>query len=113
MKPESVRLRWILRYLRERSYDSMSSTNGGPMVKARRSYQVSTLDAYFVDDYIEYTEAPFKGMILGAHRCDQLAADLKKLHDRGDLKRWACGVGGGMSGQGFPKWIWSYYLTNP
>jgi hypothetical protein len=82
------------------------------MTKRRIAYQVSTLDSDFVDDYIRYTEASFKCMILGAHRCDQLTADLKKLYDQGHLKRWASGLEG-MAGMGFPKWIWSYYLANP
>lgn len=113
MKPESVRLRWILRYLRERSYLAHQSVGGGGGYKAvRRAYYVDTLNAEFVDDYLDYTEAPFKCMILGAHRCDQLAADLRTLWKRGDLKRWACGVQG-MSGTGFPKWVWSYYLAKP
>lgn len=112
MRPASVRRRWILRYLRERSYTTSSSTNGGPFLSKRCAYQVSTLDAAFVDAYIDYAEAPFKLMILGAHRCDALTADLKALYDEGVLDRWACGVGG-MSGMGFPKWIWSYYLVEP
>jgi hypothetical protein len=112
MRPESVRHRWILRYLKARSYEAPVSTNGSPPRKERRSHYVDTLCADFVDAYIEYSEVSFKPMVLGAHRCDQLAADLKKLCDQGYLQRHASGVQG-MSGMGFPKWIWSYRLTNP
>lgn len=112
MSPESVRLRWILRYLRERSYTATVTTAGKPPQVMRRSYYADTLCADFVDDYIRYTDAPWKCMILGANRCDQLAADLRKLWLRGDLGRYAAGCSG-MTGMGFPKWIWSYYLTNP
>lgn len=80
-------------------------------MRRRFSAHVDTLDSVFVDAYIEYTGAPFKCMLVGAHKCDVLAADLRALWKQGVLKRSPAGCSG--VGMGFPKWIWSYSLVNP
>lgn len=71
---------------------------------------LDTLNSHLVDDYAERLHVARQFMMIGAHRCSQLAADLRELWKRGYMTRWASGVGG-LAGMGFPKWIWMYKAT--
>lgn len=70
------------------------------------------LNAYFVVDYIEATDAKFDPMPYGAAKCAMLGRDLSELAARGMLQRYRTGIEG-MAGMGFPKWVWSYKLKEP
>ena len=72
------------------------------------NWSVDCLDQDFVDAYIEYTGAKFQPMMLGAHRCNQLATDMANMVKVRRLERCRSGVQGAIAG--FPKWVWSYCL---
>jgi hypothetical protein len=77
---------------------------------------MDVLNAHFVADYIEATEAKFYAMPYGAHKCPQLGRDLTRMHKEGALTRSTTGIQG-MAGQGFPRWVYTYklspYITDP
>lgn len=93
MKKQSIRMEWILQYLKERPRES-----------------VNTLDKFFVDDYCIENEVLCMVQMFGSPKCPQLAKDLKKLYDTNKLTRFACGTFTGASSMGFPKWVWDYRL---
>ncbi len=97
-KPE--RHIWLMQYINRRA----------ELSGYREGWDV--LNAYFVVDYIEATNAKFDPMPYGAHKCAQLGRDLSELAARGMLQRHRTGIEG-MAGMGFPKWVWSYKLKEP
>lgn len=97
MKPND-RYEWILNYIQKKN-------------KHFTYYRVDVLDSYFVWEYIEATNAPHSVQFFGAPKCPQLGKDLSHLYKTGKLERSPTGIGDGMSGQGFPKWVYSYKLA--
>lgn len=97
MKHPAARQAWILEYLRHRSRPEVL-------------HNVNVLDAYFVDAFIDFSGAPFRCKVIGANGCPALGRDLLALHKAGKLQRWPAGIGGGLSGMGFPRWVWDYKL---
>jgi hypothetical protein len=77
----------------------------------RKDRSVENVDANFVDDYVDATGAAFVGQPFGAHKCKQLGRDLGRMHARGVLTRWACGLPSGDAAMGFPKWVWTYSIA--
>lgn len=73
--------------------------------------RVDVLNSDFVVDYAEYTGSKAAVQFFGAPRCPQLGADLGRMHREGYVKRATVGIGDGLSGQGFPKWVYSYRLS--
>jgi hypothetical protein len=71
---------------------------------------VDILNQQFVDDYLTATGAVHSVMMYGAHKCPSLARDLSAMALKGFLNRSRVGLPG-MSGEGFPKWVYSYRLT--
>jgi hypothetical protein len=96
MKPEE-RYDWIIAY---------ASRPGSENYRVH----MDILNSDFVWDYIEATEAPHKIQFFGAPKCAQLGRDLSKMYEKKMLRRYTCGVGNGLSGQGFPKWVYVYKL---
>jgi hypothetical protein len=78
-------------------------------IRHRTVTYVDVLDAEFVDAFAEATGAKVVVMPYGADKCGQLGRDLSAMFKAGRLGRWACGIWGG-SGEGFPKWVYSYHL---
>ncbi|QBX06554.1 hypothetical protein H1O16_gp141 [Burkholderia phage BcepSaruman] len=74
--------------------------------------EADVLNRYVVDKYIERTDAPFNVMPFGADNCPRLGRDLAKARSMGYLTRHATGIGDGFSSMGFPKWVYSYRLTD-
>lgn len=79
---------------------------------AERERQLDVLNRYAVDRYAAATGAKTKPMMFGADKCRLMGRDLSAMHDAGLLMRHAAGIGDGLSGQGFPRWVWSYRLTD-
>jgi hypothetical protein len=75
----------------------------------RRLRFVNILNASFVDDYVEHTNAPHEILMYGANRCPRLAEDLRCLYHMQEVSRTAAGVPDARS-FGFPTWVWTYYL---
>lgn len=73
--------------------------------------RVDVLNSDFVVDYAEHTGSKAVVQFFGAPRCPQLGADLGRMHREGYVKRATVGIGDGLSGQGFPKWVYSYRLS--
>lgn len=71
---------------------------------------VDVLDQAFVDDYLDATGAVHSVMMYGAHKCPSLGRDLSSMALKGFLNRGRVGLPG-MSGEGFPSWVYSYRLT--
>jgi hypothetical protein len=94
MKP-AERYEWIKEYLQQ--------TPGG----GRGTVDVCDRD--FVVAYHEATGVAVQWLAYGAPRCPQLGRDLAKMHKDYILKRSRAGIEG-MSGMGFPKWVWIYAL---
>lgn len=88
------RLNWIIEYMRA----------------SQRHRSVDVLNSEFVDDYLAATSARFYAMPYGAHKCPQLGADLATLYRERRLARWSTGIQG-MSGMGFPAWVYTYRLA--
>jgi hypothetical protein len=78
-------------------------------IRRRFTANVDVLDAAFVDDFVEVTGLKVAVMPYGADKCPQLGRDLSAMFKAGRLTRWANGIWGG-SGEGFPKWVYSYSL---
>lgn len=99
MKPAD-RQAWIVEYI--------ASQPGGVR-------HFDTLNAAFVDAYIDATGASWKPTALpnSAFLCPRLAADLRALYDAGTLTRQAIGMSPGDAAMGFPKWVYSYRLAAP
>lgn len=72
---------------------------------------VDVLNSDFVTDYAEHTNTPAAVQFYGAPKCKALGADLAEMHRKGMLNRATIGIGDGLSGQGFPKWVYTYRLT--
>jgi len=89
---------WILNYLALRHRDDCP-------------YPVTTLDQHFVDAYAEATGAKVNYKNFGADHVPALAADLRTLWMLNRLRRWTSGISG-LCGQGFPRWTWSYCITD-
>lgn len=106
--PKDERLDWICVWFVRTLYWSMNKKGDGNWRNMRRSHSFSTLDMNFVDAYIDATNAPFEPMILGAHRCAMLAADMLALHKQGVLNKYILGNPG--MGTGWPKWVYTYCL---
>ena len=83
--------RWVLRYAVDR----------GP---------VDMLDRYFVEAFAEKFGVATKTMVLGAPKCRKLSEVLRALHFLRYLDRYPQGIDG-MSGMGFPKWVYRYRPT--
>lgn len=98
MLNKATRLAWLLDYMLSRH-------------KAISFMTFNVLDQDFVDSYVEATKAPSQFMLWGADRCPQLGKDLSYLHKQCVLMRVRTGIQG-LAGQGFPKWVWSYRLTD-
>ena len=96
MKPTD-RYDWIEKYLRQHGTDSAPAS-------------VDVLNRYFVDDYVTATGATALVMPFGANRCVQLGRDLSAMHTLGLLRRYTSGLEG-LSGMGFPRWVYSYRLA--
>lgn len=90
---QSERVEWIIHHLTRKGFADI-------------------LDAEFVDRYIEITNSSFKPVQWGAHKCPQLAKDLRKAYDSGLVERSIMGLSGGAWQPGFPKWVYSYSLTD-
>lgn len=73
---------------------------------------VDVLNADFVTDYAEHTRTRAVVQFFGAPKCPQLGSDFGRMHLEGLLKRGTIGIGDGLSGQGFPKWVYTYRLTS-
>jgi hypothetical protein len=71
----------------------------------------NTLNADFVQEYIDATNAPHTIRIMGANTCPTLARDLHTLYKQGKLERISAGTGD-MHILGFPSWTWAYRLSN-
>jgi hypothetical protein len=67
---------------------------------------LDVLNSYLVDDYQEGTGVSVDVMPYGANKCRQLGVDLAELASLGYLTR------SGMAGMGFPRWVWSYRLSD-
>lgn len=91
MTPQD-RYNWILKYYEE------FSNNGW----------LDILNRDFVDNYVVSTNAKYSVMIYGANKCPQLGLDLANMVKLGMIKRNRLGIDG-MSGMGFPKWVWAYH----
>jgi hypothetical protein len=89
LMPERDRWQWLLEWMR---------CHGAADV----------LNADLVWAYVEATGAKHQLLMVGAPRCRQLVADLGSMSRLGYAKRRTTGVGDGLSGQGFPRWVWSY-----
>ena len=70
---------------------------------------VDTLNRQLVVQYAYITGAKVDERIIGADKCRLLASDLRDLWKLGRCTRYTSGIEG-LSGQGFPKWVWSYRL---
>lgn len=98
MRPTD-RYQWILEYLRK--WQEFYGTS---------SYSVDILNADFVTDYVEATGTKrYSIMPYGADKCSQLGEDLSAMYRKGLLDRSTVGIDG-MSGMGFPRWVYSYSL---
>lgn len=95
MKPQA-RYDWIEDYVRA---DTLLARSG-----------VNILDADFVDEYIQNTNAPYKATMWGANKCPQLSRDLKEMQKQGIFQRRRSGLNNGAWQPGFPKWVWSYFI---
>jgi len=80
-------------------------------VAEERRAGVDVLNSDFVTDYAEHTRTRAIVQFFGAPKCAQLGMDLGRMHREGLLKRGTIGIGDGLSGQGFPKWVYTYRLT--
>lgn len=76
-------------------------------IEAERS-GVDILNSDFVVDYCEANEVPAAVQWFGAPKCKTLGADLGRLFREGYLTRGRVGISDGLSGQGFPKWVYNY-----
>jgi hypothetical protein len=72
--------------------------------------QLDVLNRDFVDAYSDATQAKVAVMMFGANKCPQLGQDLASLYREGLLNRQPAGLTG-MAGMGFPRWVYSYSLT--
>lgn len=106
--PKQERLDWLCGHFARTLYWSRQKKGDGNWRAVRRSYSFSTLDSDFVDAYLDATNAPCQPMILGAHRCRMLAADMLELHKQGVLRKYTLGNEG--MGPGWPKWVYNYSL---
>lgn len=96
MKPYAERRAWILSYLAP-----LSPREG-----------VDVLNQDFVIAYCEATGVACGWQFFGAPKCPQLGQDLSAMKNGGYLSRTTAGIGDGLSGQGFPKWVWHYRLSS-
>lgn len=76
---------------------------------SQKPYGVDILDAEFVQEYINATNAQYRVTIYGAFKCAQLGRDLAAMHHDYVLKRNRVGIEG-MGGMGFPTWVWNYQV---
>lgn len=79
------------------------------LAEIQRKGHADILDTKFVDGYVEATGATPIIMPFGANKCPMLSKDLGTLFAKGLLSRFSVGI---HEGPGWPKWIWSYSLTN-
>lgn len=77
----------------------------------KQHVHVDVLNQEAVDAYVRETGAPVVIMPFGANKCAQFGRDLSRMHSEGLLKRYAAGLTG-MSGMGFPRWVYSYQLID-
>lgn len=78
---------------------------------AQQERHLDVLNRAAVDDYVEATGASVLVMPYGADKCARMGRDLAAMHKAKLLVRHASGLQG-MSGMGFPRWVWSYRLTD-
>lgn len=74
--------------------------------------RVDVLDSAFVCSYADATGAKSTLQFFGAPKCPQLGRDLGHLFKIGVLSRSATGLSAGDAAMGFPKWVWSYKLSD-
>lgn len=72
---------------------------------------VDILNADFVDWYIQETKTNYKMTKIGANISKTLSSDLVTLYKMGKLKRDRVSIYS-MACYGFPKWVYSYSLSN-
>jgi hypothetical protein len=92
--PAGERRSWLLRHFVEhqRKFEFFDILNEG-----------------FVDAYAGSTGGAVEPTMFGAHKCPQLGRDLAALARDGLLQRQSIGVHN--MGMGFPRWVYSYSLT--
>ena len=73
---------------------------------------IDMLNRDFVDDYAEEFKVSRVWKIIGANGCRDLQTMLGKLYQKNYLYRDSVGITGGLAGNGFPTWVWSYRLRN-
>ena len=73
---------------------------------------VDMLNQLFVDAYIEKFNPEYIVMPWGANKCQELSRLLGNLYSQGILKRNTIGTPYSIAGQGLPKWIYCYELTD-
>lgn len=78
---------------------------------AQREHTLDVVNRYAVDDYAAQTGAPVMVMPFGANKCPMMGRDLGAMFKDGLLCRHASGLWN-MAGMGFPRWVWSYRLTD-
>lgn len=71
----------------------------------------STIDAKFVDGFIEATGAKWQPRSIGAHRCSYLSARLRELWKNERLIREIASVPYDLTCLGFPRWVHLYHLN--
>lgn len=77
---------------------------------AKEASGIDILNSDFVVDYCEANEVKAAAQWFGAPKCKTLGADLGRLFREGYLTRGRVGINDGLSGQGFPKWVYNYRL---
>lgn len=107
--PKRDRLDWLCSYYVNRVHKVREKIGTARTRTVHKSYSLSTLDADFVDDYLQDTNATFRPMLMGAHSCHMLARDLRQLANDGILL--CCIIGNPDRGQGWPKWCYTYKLN--
>lgn len=76
-----------------------------------REHRLDVLNRYAVDEFVEATGADCEVMPYGANKCPRMGRDLSAMAEAGLLMRHRTGIDG-MGGMGFPRWVWSYQLTD-
>lgn len=77
---------------------------------AEKEIYLDVLNRYAVDQYVLATNADVLVMPYGANKCRRMGQDLSEMASAGLLKRHRVGIP--MGGMGFPRWVWTYKLTD-
>ena len=78
----------------------------------RTHQHADILDSDFVWAYIEEFNAGASVQFIGAPTCRQLGRDLGAMFKAEYLERSIVGISDGMCHMGFPKWVYSYKLSD-